>query len=552
MVSKLPSAAVTSRPTARAWLRAVGFTDEDWTKPQVGVADAGNDVTPCNLHLHRLAQTVKEGVRAGGGFPLGFSTIAVSDAIAQGHEGMRASLVSREIIADSVELMVHSERLDGLVTIAGCDKSLPGMLMAAARTNVPTVFLFGGASLPGRVNGREISGLEVFEGIGAVARGRMTKEELDLLERHACPGAGSCAGMFTACSMAVVAEGLGMSLPGSASPPAVSTDREVHARRAGEAVVHAIENDVRPSDIIRLVALENALAVGLAVGCSTNVPLHILAIAWEVGVEFGLADVERVARRTPQLADMKPGGRYHMSDLHRAGGIPAVMRELLEAGLIDGDALTVTGKSIAENLADAERYVDPDVIRPMSRPIKPGGALQVLTGSLAPEGAVLKTAGLLGERWSGRARVFDSEEEAFTAVTSGVIASGDVVIVRYEGPRGGPGMREMLTLTSAIFGGGLGATVPLVTDGRFSGATRGPCIGHVAPEAAVGGPIALVEEGDPIVIDLPERQITLDVSAQELERRAVRWKPPAARYTRGALWKYSQLVGSPAQGAVCR
>jgi dihydroxy-acid dehydratase len=542
---------VTSRPTARAWLRAVGFTDDDWDKPQVGVADAGNDVTPCNIHLHRLGALAKEGVRSAGAVPLGFSTIAVSDAIGQGHEGMRASLVSREVIADSVELMVRAECIDGLVTIAGCDKSLPGMIMGAVRVDVPSVFLFGGASLPGRYLGRNISGLEVFEGVGAVASGRMRQEERDQLERLACPGAGSCAGMFTASSMAAVAEGLGLALPGSASPPAVSVERENHARLAGETVVGLVEMELTPRRIVTRESLENAVAVGVAVGGSTNIALHLLAIAVEANVQFELQDIERVARRTPQLADMKPGGRFHMADLDASGGVPTVMSELLEGGFLNGDCLTVTGATVVDNLEAVTTVADGIVVHPVSAPLKPGGGLQVLTGSLAPEGAVLKAAGLAGERWEGPARVFDSEEDAFAAVSAGAVVPGDILVVRYEGPRGGPGMREMLTLTAAIFGAGLGGTVGLVTDGRFSGATRGACVGHVAPEAAVGGPIALVEDGDMILIDLPTRRLEVFVEPAVLAERHSRWVQREPRYPRGALWKYSQLVQSASVGAVC-
>jgi dihydroxy-acid dehydratase len=463
---------------------------------------------------------------------------------------MRASLVSREIIADSIEVMMHAERFDGLVALAGCDKSLPGMLMAGARLDLPTVFVFGGAALPGRLDGADISALEVFEGIGAVAAGRMTARQLERLERHACPGAGSCAGMFTASSMAAVSEGLGMALPGSASPPAVSAERERQARLAGEAVIRLLELELTPRRILTRSAFQNATAVGVAVGGSTNIVLHLLAIAREAEVEFTLADFERVAKRTPQLADMRPGGRFHMADLDRIGGVPVVMAELLNAGLLDGDALTATGRTVAENLAD---IAPPDghVVCSATQPIKPGGGIQVLTGTLAPDGAVLKAAGLAGGNWRGKARVFECEEEAFAAVVAAHVHSGDVVVIRNEGPRGGPGMREMLSVTSAIFGAGLGTTVPLVTDGRFSGATRGPCIGHVAPEAAGGGPLALVVDGDEIEIDLPSRRVDLHVDEPELARRRVNWVAPPPPAGGGALAKYARLVGSASDGAVC-
>jgi dihydroxy-acid dehydratase len=533
-------------------LRAVGFSEDDWDKPQIAIADSSNDVTPCNVHLSALTEHARDGVLAGGAMPLRFSTIAVSDAIGQGHAGMRASLVSREIIADSVELMVESERFDGLVTIAGCDKSLPGMMMAGARLGIPMVFLFGGASLPGRLADRDISIQDVFEAIGAEAQGRMSAEERERIERHACPGAGSCAGMFTASSMAVVAEGLGLSLPGSSTAPAVSSDRARFAQMSGRAAAALVDAGITTREILTRDAIENAIAVGVAVGGSTNIVLHLLAIAHEAQVDLVLDDIDRISRRTPQLVDIRPGGRHLMSDFHRVGGAPVVMRELLEAGHLHGDARTVTGGTVAENL---ERLppLPPDgtVVWPYDAPVKGAGALVVLYGTLAPEGAVVKVAGVDRERWEGPARVFESEEEAFAAVTGGAIGPGDVVVVRNEGPAGGPGMREMLSVTGAIFGAGLGTTVALVTDGRFSGATRGPCVGHVSPEAARGGPIALVHDRDRITVDLQTRRLDLAVDADELGRRRAKWTPRPPRYERGALAKYARAVGSAARGAVC-
>jgi dihydroxy-acid dehydratase len=533
-------------------LRAVGFSDDDWEKPQVGVVDSGNEVTPCNIHLRELSEQARAGVFAGGAMPLRFSTIAVSDAIGQGHAGMRASLVSREVIADSVELMAESERFDALVAIAGCDKSLPGMLMAGARLGLPFVLVFGGPSLPGHLDGEDISIQEVFEAVGAQSTGAIDASQLRRIETHACPGPGSCAGMFTASSMAAVAEGLGLSLPGSAAAPATSADRAHFARLSGEAVVGLLENEVDTRTILTPSAFANAAAVGVAVGGSTNIVLHLLAIAHECGVEFTLEDIEAVSRRTPQLADVRPAGRFLMSDLHRAGGVPVVMLELLEHGLLDGDAMTVTGKTVAQNLSDlAPGAPDGAVVHAFDEPVKQSGGLRVLFGSLAPSGAVVKTAGVAKELWDGPARVFESEEEAFAGVTHGEVVPGDVVVIRNEGPRGGPGMREMLSVTGAIFGAGLGTSVALVTDGRFSGATRGPCVGHVAPEAADGGPIALVRKGDRIVIDLAGRRLDLGVSADELERRRASWSPRTPRHERGALAKYARLVGSAATGAVC-
>jgi len=540
------------RAPARAMLRAVGFGDEDFAKPQVGVASSWNEVTPCNVHLNRLAAQAKLGARDAGAMPIEFTTIAVSDGIAMGHEGMRASLVSREVIADSVELVMHAERMDGMVTIAGCDKSLPGMLMAAARLNLPSVFLYGGTILPGHWRDRDVTIQDVFEGVGAHAAGRMTDEELHELESLACPGPGSCAGMYTANTMAAAAEAIGMSLPGSASPPAVDVRRDEFARASGAAVVACLRAGLRPRDVLTREAFENAIAVVMACGGSTNAVLHLLAIAAEAGVELELADFDRISRRTPHIGDVRPAGRFVMSDLDRVGGVPVLMRELLDAGLLHGDAMTVTGRTVAENLAELSPAApDGDVVRPLAEPIHAHGGLAVLTGSLAPDGAVVKVVGMEGRTFRGAARVFDSEEAAFDAVTHGRIDAGDVVVIRYEGPKGGPGMREMLAVTGAIVGAGLGRDVALVTDGRFSGASHGFAVGHVAPEAAVGGPIGLVADGDPIVLDVDSRRLDLDVPDDELERRRDGWKAPEPRYTTGALAKYARLVSTAARGAVC-
>jgi dihydroxy-acid dehydratase len=540
------------RAGARSMLRAVGFTDEDFDRPQIGVASSWNEVTPCNMHLDRLADHAKEGVRLGGGVPIEFVTIAVSDAISMGHEGMKASLISREVIADSVELVMHAERLDGMVTIAGCDKSLPGMLMAAARINVPTVFLYGGTILPGHHRGRTVTIQDVFEAVGAAAAGRMTMEELKELETSACPGPGSCAGMYTANTMAVVAEALGMALPGSAAPPAVDARRDRFARLSGQAVLELLRRGTRPRDILTREAFENAVAVAMACGGSTNSVLHLLAIAREAEVPLEIWDFDRISARTPHIADLRPGGRFVMADLDRVGGLGVLMSELLRADLLHGDALTVSGKTMAENLADlAPTPPDGDIVRPLDQPIHPHGGLAILRGTLAPEGAVVKIAGMEGTSFRGRARVFDCEEDAFDAVTSGRIEAGEVIVVRYEGPKGGPGMREMLAVTAAVVGSGLGEEVALVTDGRFSGATRGFAVGHIAPEAAVGGPIALVRDGDPIVLDVDSRRLDVEVPEDELARRRDGWKAKESKYPRGALAKYARLVTSASQGAVC-
>ena len=541
------------RAPARAMLRAVGMGDEDWDKPQVGVASSWNEVTPCNLPLDRLAKRAKDGVRDAGGFPIEFVTIAISDGISMGHEGMRASLVSREVIADSVETMMHAERFDALVSLAGCDKSLPGMLMAAARLNLPSVFLYGGSILPGHIPGddRALDVVSVFEAVGARAAGTLTDEELSLIERHACPTEGSCAGMFTANTMASVGEALGMSLPGSASPPAVDPRRDELARRSGSAVVALLEAGIRPRQVLTKEAFENAIAVVMALGGSTNAVLHLLAIANEARVELGLDDFDRVGRRVPHIADTKPQGRYHMADVDQVGGVPVVMRELLEAGLLHGDCLTVTGRTVAENLADLDPPApDGSVLHPLSAPIHADGGIAVLTGSLAPAGAVVKVAGLDHERFEGTARVFDGEDGAMEAILAGSIQPGTVMVIRYEGPKGGPGMREMLAVTGAMKGAGRGADCALLTDGRFSGGTRGFCIGHVAPEAVDGGPIAFVADGDRVVIDVPTRTVDLLLPPEELERRRPHWKLPPPRYTTGVLAKYARLVTGAEKGAV--
>jgi len=539
------------RAPARAMLRAIGMTDADWGKSQVGVASSWNEVTPCNLPLDRLAKRAKVGVRDAGAFPIEFVTIAVSDGISMGHEGMRASLVSREVIADSVETVMHAERFDALITFAGCDKSLPGMLMAAARLNLPAVFLYGGSILPGHHNGQALDIVSVFEAVGAKASGTISDADFDAIERNACPTEGSCAGMFTANTMASVAEALGMSLPGSSSPPAVDRRRDDFAYESGLAVVRLIEQGIRPRHIMTKEAFENAIAVTMALGGSTNAVLHLLAIAAEAEVDLALDDFNKVAARVPHIADTKPHGKYHMADIDRIGGVPVVMRELLEAGLLHGDCLTVTGRTVAENLAALDPPApDGDVIHPLSAPLHDKGGLAILTGSLAPKGSVVKVAGIDFDHFDGPARVFDGEAAAMEAILAGGINAGDVVVIRYEGPKGGPGMREMLAVTGAMKGAGRGGDCALITDGRFSGGTHGFCIGHVAPEAVDGGPIAFVSEGDRIVIDVVNHTIDLDVTADELERRKADWKLPEPRYTKGVLAKYARLAQGAERGAI--
>jgi dihydroxy-acid dehydratase len=539
------------RAPARAMLRAVGFSEEDFGKPQVGVASSWNEVTPCNYHLGKLAALAKEGVRQGDAVPVEFTTIAVSDGISMGHEGMKASLISRDVIADSVELVMHAERLDALVGIAGCDKSEPAMLMAMARLNLPSVYLYGGSILAGTYDGRDITIQDVFEAVGAHAKGTISDDELLGIERAACPTTGSCAGMYTANTMAAAAEALGMSLPGAASPPAVDYRREVFARESGLAVTRMLESGLRPRDIMTRDAFTNAIAVVMALAGSTNAVLHLLAIAHEAAVELELDDFDRISRAVPHLVNVRPAGKFVMQDLDQVGGVPVVMKELLDAGMLNGDAMTVTGKTIAENLAElSPPGPDGDVVRPVAEPIHAEGGTAILYGSLAPEGCVMKIAGAATLEFRGRARPFDSEQDAFDAVTSGSIVPGDVVVIRYEGPKGSPGMPEMLAVTASVAGAGLGAEVGLVTDGRFSGATKGYSVGHVAPEAFVGGPIALVREGDEIVIDATNRRIDVVVDDAELERRRAEWSAPAPRYDRGALAKYARQVGSASRGAV--
>ena len=540
------------RAPARSMLRAVGMKDEDFKKPQIGIASSWNEITPCNMSLRRLAEKAKAGVFAAGGFPMTFNTISVSDGISMGHEGMRASLVSREIIADSVECVMHAERLDGSVTLAGCDKSLPGMLMAAARLDLANVFVYNGSIMPGNLNGKDLTIQDVFEGVGACALGKITESELGEIERAACPGEGACGGMFTANTMSSVAEALGMALPGSASAPAIDSRRDADAYAAGEAVVNLIRLGITARDIMTKKAFENAITIVMALGGSTNAILHLLAIAHEANVDLTIDDYNRIGDKTPHLADVKPFGRYVMNDLDKIGGVPVVMKALLDAGLIHGDELTVTGKTVAENLA-AINPPDPDgkIIHAVNNPIHKTGGLVILKGSLAPEGAVIKAASIESPIFEGTAKVFDDEKFAMDAVTHGKIVKGDVVVIRYEGPKGGPGMREMLAVTAAIKGAGLGKDVMLITDGRFSGATAGFCIGHVAPEATDGGPIALAQTGDKIRLDLEARRLDLLVDEAELEKRRATWKPALPRYTTGILGKYAKLVGSSAKGAVC-
>jgi dihydroxy-acid dehydratase len=539
------------RAPARAMLRAIGMTDDDWAKAQVGVCSSWNEVTPCNMPLGRLARRSKDGVRDAGAFPIEFTTIAVSDGISMGHEGMRASLVSREVIADSVETVMHAERLDALVTFAGCDKSLPGMLMAAARINVPSVFVYGGSILPGHHNGQALDIVSVFEAVGAHAAGTLDDAGLDAIERNACPTEGACAGMFTANTMASVAEALGMSLPGSASAPAVDRRRDDDAYAAGVAVVELARAGIRPRQIMTKEAFENAIAVVMALGGSTNAVLHLLAIANEARVDLALDDFNRVAARVPHIADTKPGGTYHMADVDRIGGVPVVMQHLLEAGLLHGDCLTVTGRTVADNLAAIDPPApDGAVIHPLSDPIHAVGGIAVLGGSLAPNGAVVKVAGITFDRFEGTARVFDGEDGAMEAILAGGIEPGTVVVIRYEGPKGGPGMREMLAVTGAMKGAGRGGDCALVTDGRFSGGTHGFCVGHVAPEAVDGGPIAFVRDGDRIVVDVPTKTIDLLVEPAEIARRRAEWKLPEPRYTSGVLAKYARLATGADRGAI--
>ena len=546
------------KTAARGMLRAVGMGDDDFAKPQIGVASSWNEITPCNLSLDRLAKAVKEGVHAGGGYPLEFGTISVSDGISMGHEGMHFSLVSREIIADSVETVMSAERLDGSVLLAGCDKSLPGMLMAAARLNLSSVFLYAGSTLPGvarLTDGTEktVTIIDAFEAVGAHAAGRMSLEDVDIIERAICPGEGACGGMYTANTMASVAEAIGMSLPGSAAPPAPDSRRDAYARKSGEAVVELLRRGIRARDIMTKEAFENAIAVVMAFGGSTNAVLHLLAIAHEANVDLSMDDFSRIGAKVPHMADVKPFGRFVMTDIDQVGGVPVVMKALLDAGLLDGDCLTVTGRTVAENLAELNPpQVDGKVVRALREPIHRTGGLTILKGSLAPEGAVVKSAGFDESVFEGTARVFDGERAAMDAVEDGSLKKNDVMVIRYEGPKGGPGMREMLAVTGAIMGAGLGKDVLLLTDGRFSGGTTGLCVGHVAPEAVDDGPIAYVRDGDGIRLDVANGKLDLLVEPDELQRRRNEGVThPEPRYTRGVLAKYRKLVGSASRGAVC-
>ena len=545
------------RTAARGMLRAVGMGDDDWVKPQIGIASSWNEITPCNLSLDRLAKASKGGVLSAGGFPMQFGTISVSDGISMGHEGMHFSLVSREVIADSVETVMNAERLDGMVNFAGCDKSLPGMLMAAARLDVASVFVYAGSILPGNVtlsdgSNRDVTIIDAFEAVGACARGLMSEEDVDRIERAICPGEGACGGMYTANTMASAAEAMGMSLPGSAAPPAVDRRRDGYAIASGEAVVNLIRLGITTRDIITKKSLENAIAVVMAFGGSTNAVLHLLAIAHEANVDLSLDDFKRIGAKVPLLADVKPFGRYVMSDVDRVGGVPVIMRALFDAGLIHGDCMTVTGKTVAENLADIDSPdPDGDILHAMSSPLGGVGGITVLRGSLAPDGAVTKSAGIPVDIFEGPAKVFERERAAMDALEDGGIQAGDVVIIRYEGPKGGPGMREMLMITAAIKGAGLGKDVLLITDGRFSGGTTGLCVGHVSPEALDGGAIGLVRNGDRIRIDIPSGTLDLLVDKAELQERRNNWQPLPHKYDRGVLAKYSKLVGSASKGAVC-
>ncbi|MEW9264933.1 dihydroxy-acid dehydratase [Kineococcus endophyticus] len=542
---------------SRGMLRAVGMGDDDWEKPQIGVASSWNEITPCNLPLDRLAKAVKDGVHAARGYPLEFGTISVSDGISMGHQGMHFSLVSREVIADSVETVMSAERLDGSVLLAGCDKSLPGMLMAAARLDLASVFLYAGTILPGRAklsdgSEHEVTLIDAFEAVGACARGLMSREDVDVIERAICPGEGACGGMYTANTMAAAAEALGMSLPGSAAPPATDRRRDGFARRSGEAVVNLLRHGITARQILTKEAFENAIAVVMALGGSTNAVLHLLAIAYEAEVDLTLADFDRVAGKVPHLGDLKPFGKHVMVDVDRIGGIPVVMRALLDAGLLHGDVLTVTGKTMAENLADiAPPDVDGVVLRALDNPIHKTGGITILTGNLAPGGAVVKSAGFDSEVFEGTARVFERERAALDALEDGTISAGDVVVIRYEGPKGGPGMREMLAITGAIKGAGLGKDVLLLTDGRFSGGTTGLCVGHIAPEAVDGGPVAFVRDGDRIRLDVAGKTLEVLVDDEELAARREGWAPLPPVFTRGVLAKYAKQVQSASVGAVC-
>ena len=540
------------RAPARAMLRAMGLTDEDLDKPFVAIANLASDVTPCNVHLSRFAAAAKAGIQDADGTPFEFGTITVSDGISMGTEGMKASLVSREVIADSIEVVTFGERMDGLITIAGCDKNMPGCMMAIARLNVPSIFIYGGSILPGQFQGRDVNIQDVFEAVGAYGKGSISREELTALECVACPGEGSCAGLFTANTMSTAIEVLGLSLPGDASLPAVDPNKVDEARQAGRAILRLLEEDIRPRDLLTRRAFENAITVVLALGGSTNAVLHLMAIAYEAGVDLTLDDFDRISRSTPYIADMKPGGRYVMADLHRYGGMALPLQRLLRAGLLEGSTMTVTGKTLAENVAAMPVIDDQPIIGQPENPRSATGGLAILRGNLAPDGAVIKVAGHQEKVYQGPARVFEQEEPAFNAIQEGAINPGDIVIIRYEGPKGGPGMREMLAVTGALIGQGLGDSVALITDGRFSGASHGPMVGHVAPEAAVGGPIGLLQEGDIVTLDIPNRGLNARLTEEQLTDRRAAWQPLPPKYTSGVLAKYAKLVTSAAAGAVTR
>jgi dihydroxy-acid dehydratase len=534
----------------RAMLRAMGMTDQDMLQPWIGVATVWSEATPCNVNLDAQGLAVAEEIKKHGASPRRFNTISVSDGIGMGHEGMKASLISREVIADSVELMIRAHCYDGLVGIAGCDKSLPGMLMAMARLDVPSVFLYGGTIMPGQYKGKDVTIQDAFEAAGAFAAGKITAEELHEIECVVCPGAGACGGQYTANTMACVAEALGLALPGSSGPPAEAPERGAVLREVGEAITKALTNGLKPSDILTKKAFENAIAIGASTGGSTNIALHIPAIAYELGIEITLDDVERVAKRTPTLADLRPGGRFVMLDLYKVGGVPAVLKAMLDAGCLHGDCITINGKTMAENLADVVIPEGQEVVRTMANPVAPTGGLAIVRGNLAPDGGVIKTAGVKKLAHTGPARVFDCEEDTMAAVQRREILAGDVVVIRYEGPKGGPGMREMLGVTAAIVGQGLGYDVALLTDGRFSGATRGLMVGHVCPEAMDGGPIALVRDGDTVTVDADQGLLQIHISDEEMAARKAAWKPIETRYHKGALAKYARTVGPASKGAV--
>jgi dihydroxy-acid dehydratase len=540
------------RAPARAMLMAMGITHEDMEKPFVAIANLASDVTPCNVHLSRFANGAKEGVRAADGVPFEFGTITVSDGISMGTEGMKTSLVSREVIADSIELVTFGERMDGLVTVAGCDKNMPGCMMAIARLNIPSVFVYGGSIMPGQFEGRDVNIQDVFEAVGAYAAGRMTREQLTELECNACPGEGSCAGLFTANTMSTAIEVMGLSLPGDASLTAINPEKNNEARRAGQAVMRMLEEGIRPRDILTRQAFENAITVVVAMGGSTNAVLHLMAIAREAEVDLTLEDFDRIGRNTPYIADMKPGGRYVMADLSRYGGVALIGKRLLDAGLLHGDCMTVNGKTLAENINETAIVDDQPVIYTTDAPRSPTGGLAILRGNLAPDGAVIKVAGHQERVYEGPARVFEQEEPAFQAIQRREIKPGDIVVIRYEGPKGGPGMREMLAVTGALIGQGLGDSVALVTDGRFSGASHGPMVGHVAPEAMVGGPIGMLREGDIITLDIPNRRLDARITEEEMADRRAAWQPIEPKYTTGVLAKYAKLVSSASEGAITR